>query len=107
MQREPVMAVAVLSTPASMTAAQYDRVSERLQATGADHPPGRRFHVCFGQGDHMMVFDVWDSTAHLQSFTTTLMPILADEHIEMAPAEPLEIHHLVDGGDSGALRTTI
>lgn len=37
----------------------------------------------------------------------TLMPILAEEQIEIAPAEPLEIHRLVEGGDASALRKTI
>ena len=35
------------------------------------------------------------------------MPILAGEHIDMAPPEPLAIHDLIDAGDSTALRTTI
>lgn len=56
-----VMAVAFLSTPASMTAEQYDRVIKQLEGSGAGAPPGRRFHACVGQGDHLMVFDVWDS----------------------------------------------
>ena len=101
------MAVAVLSTPASMTAEQYHRITEHLDASRTGPPPGRRFHACFGHGDHLMVFDVWDSIEELDAFTATLMPILAVEHIDMAPPEPLEIHDLVDGGDSGALRTTI
>jgi hypothetical protein len=101
------MAIALLSKPTSMNAAQYDRVSEQLEAARAGAPPGRRIHVCFGQRDHLMVFEVWDNVEDLQAFGTTLMPILADEHIEMAPAEPLEIHRLVDGGDSRALRRTI
>jgi hypothetical protein len=101
------MAVALLSTPASMTAAQYDRVSEQLEASRAGAPPGRRFHVCFGQGDHLMVFEVWDNVEDLHAFATTLIPILADEQIELAPAEPLEVHRLVDSGESGALRKTI
>jgi len=63
--------------------------------------------VCFGHGDHLMVFDVWDSIEEFDAFTATLMPILAIEHIDMAPPEPLEIHDLIDGGDSTALRTTI
>jgi hypothetical protein len=54
-----------------------------------------------------MVFDVWDSVEELQAFGVTLMPILAKEQIEMAPAEPLEIHHLIEGGDASALRKTI
>jgi hypothetical protein len=101
------MAVAVLSTPASMTAEQYHRITERLDASRTGPPPGRRFHVCFGREDHLMVFDVWNSTEELDAFTATLMPILAIEHIDMASPEPLEIHDLVDGGDSGALRKTI
>jgi hypothetical protein len=101
------MAVAVLSTPASMTAEQYHRITERLDAIRTGPPPGRRFHACFGHGDHLMVFEVWDSPEELDAFTTALMPTLALEHIDMAPPEPLEIHHLVDGGDSGPLRKTI
>ena len=37
----------------------------------------------------------------------TLMPILAKEHIEMAPPEPLEIHRLIEGGDVSTLRKRI
>jgi len=63
--------------------------------------------VCFGHGDHLMVFDVWDSIEEFDAFTATLMPILAIEHIDMPPPEPLEIHDLIDGGGSRALRRTI
>ena len=101
------MAVAVLSAPASMTAEQYHRISERVDASRTGPPPGRRFHACFGHGDQLMVFDVWDSVEELDAFAATLMPILAVEDIEMAPLEPLEIHDLIDGGDSRALRRTI
>jgi hypothetical protein len=101
------MAVAFLSTPASMSAEQYDRVTKQLEASGAGDPPGRRFHACFGPADHLTVFDVWDSAEQLQAFAMTLMPILATEQIEMASAEPLEIHRLVEGGDASVLRKTI
>jgi hypothetical protein len=101
------MAVAVLFAPASMTAEQYHRISELVAAARTGPPSGRRFHACFGHGDDLMVFDVWDSVEELDAFTATLMPILAIEHIDMAPPEPLEIHDLIDGGDSRALRKTI
>ena len=101
------MAVAALSIPVSMNAEHYRRISEHLDASRTGPPPGRRFHVCFGHGAHLMVFDVWDSPEELDAFTATLMPILAVEHIDMAPPEPLEIHDLVDGGDSVALRKSI
>ena len=101
------MAVAVLSTPASLTAEQYHRITEHLDASRTGPPPGRRFHACFGHDDHLMLFDVWDSPADLDAYTATLMPLLTIEHIDMPPPEPLEIHDLIDGGDSTALRTTI
>jgi hypothetical protein len=101
------MAVAVLSTPASMTVEQYHRISARLDAARTGPPPGRRFHACFGTGDQLMVFDVWDSIEELDAFRAAQMPILAREHIDMAPSEPLEIHDLIDGRDSTALRTMI
>ena len=101
------MTVAALSTPASMTAEQYHRISEHVHASRPGPPPGRRFHACVGHGDHLMVFDVWDSAEELNAFTALLMPILAIEHIDMAPPEPLEIQDLIDGGDSRALRRTI
>jgi hypothetical protein len=66
-----MMAVAVLSTPASMTAEQYHQITEHLDAARTGPPPGRRFHVCFGHGDHLMVFDVWDSLEELDAFTAT------------------------------------
>ena len=101
------MTVAVLSTPASMTADQYHRISEHVAASRLVPPPGRRFHACFGHDDHLMVLDVWDSIEQLDAFTATLMPILAGEHIDMAAPEPLDIHDLVDGSDASAVRTTI
>jgi len=101
------MAIAVLSTPASMTVEQYHRISEHLAASRTGAPPGRRFHACFGHGDQLMMFDVWDSLEELDAFTATQMPVLAIEHIDLAPPKPLEIHDLIDAGDSTALRTMI
>jgi hypothetical protein len=101
------MAVVFLSTPASMTAEPHDRVIKQLDASGACDPPGRRFHPCFGSAHHLTVFDVWDCADEFQAFGMTLMPTLAEEQIEMAPAEPLEIHRLIEGGDAGGLRKTI
>jgi hypothetical protein len=103
----PAMAVALLFTPASMTVEQYDRVTTLLKASGSDAPPGRRFHACFGPAGHLTVFEVWDSVDELETFGATILPLLANEQVAMAPAEPLEIHGLIEEGDASALRTTI
>jgi hypothetical protein len=97
------MMIAVLSTPESMTAEQYDRLVEQFEASRASPPPGRRLHVCFGHRDHLMVFELWDSMEELQAFAATP----ASEHIAIAPAQPFEVHRLVHDGDSDALRTSI
>ena len=102
-----VMAVVFLSTPASMTAEPHDRVIKQVDASGACDRPGRRFHRCFGSAHHLTVFDVWDCADEFQAFGMTLMPTLAEEQIEMAPAEPLEIHRLIEGGDASVLRKAV
>jgi hypothetical protein len=104
---EVVMAVALLFTPTSMTAARYDRVVERLKASGVDAPAGRRFHACFGPGHRLTMFEVWDTMEEFQAFASTLMPILAEEQVELAPPEPLEIHSIIEGGDASTLRKRI
>jgi len=101
------MAVVFLSTPASMTAEPHDRVIKQLDASGAGDPPGRRFHLCFCSARNLTVFDVWDCADEFQAFGMTLMPTLAKEQIEMAPAKPLETHRLIVGGDASVLRTPI
>ena len=101
------MTVALLFTPASMTVEQYDRVTKLLKASGSDAPPGRRFHACFGPAGHLTVFEVWDSVDELETFGATVLPLLANEQVAMAPAEPLEIHGLIEEGDASALRKTI
>lgn len=53
------------------------------------------------------MFDVWDSMDEFQAFSTTLMPILGKEQIEMAPPEPLEIHSIIEGGEASTLRKRI
>jgi hypothetical protein len=88
-----------------MTAEPYDRVVKQVDASGAGDPPGRRFHVCFGSAHHLTVSAAWDSAEEFQVFGMTLMPTLAEEQIELAPAEPLD--RLIEGGDASVLRKAI
>ena len=101
------MAVAFVSTPTSMAAVRYDRVITQSAASRAGDPQGRRFHVRFGPAQHLTLLEVWDNAEEYQAFGLALMPTLAKEEIEMAPAEPLEIHRRIEGGDASALPKTI
>ena len=80
---------------------------QAVRRVRACDPPGRQFHPCFGSAHHLTVFDVWDCADEFQAFGMTLMPSLAEEQIEMAPAEPLEIHRLIEGGDASVLRKAV
>jgi hypothetical protein len=80
------VAIGIYFSPASMSKAQYDECMSKLEAAGAAKPAGRIHHSCFGEGDHLMVFDIWESMESFQAFGPTLMPIL--EAVKVDPGQP-------------------
>ncbi len=70
------MAIAIYLNPPSMSAAQYDEVMSRLDAAGAGAPAGRLHHVCFGSGDKLQIFEIWESQQDFGKSVQTTMPIL-------------------------------
>jgi len=70
------MAIAIYLNPPSMTAAQYDEVMSRLDAAGAGAPAGRLYHTCFGSGDKLQIFEIWQSQQDFGKSIETTMPIL-------------------------------
>jgi len=88
------MAVTVVFTPRSMTAAQFDEITTRLARAGAERPTGRLFHVCDGIGDQLRVIDVWESGEHLEQFGQTLMPILQDLGIDVGQPVVTPVHYM-------------
>lgn len=91
------MAIGVYFSPASMTAAQYDEVIKQLEAAGAGAPRGRQYHSCFGTGDKMMVFDVWESQETFEAFAGTLMPILQSLNIDPGQPDVMPVHNIIPG----------
>jgi hypothetical protein len=91
------MAISVYINPASMTAAQYDEIARRLDAAGAGKPAGRLYHACFGSGDKLQVFDIWESQQALDKTLETLMPIV--QEIGVDPGQPMvePVHNLIPG----------
>ena len=89
------MAIAMYFHPQSMTAAQYDEVIRRLEAAGAGRPAGRLHHSCFGTGDSMMVYDVWESEEAFNAFGATLMPILASMNLDPGTPDVMPIHNVI------------
>ena len=91
------MALALLFTPSSMTAEQYDEVIRQLETAGAGTPAGRRYNVCFGTGERLRVLDVWDSQEAFNAFGQTLMPILQQVGIDPGQPEIAEVHNIIAG----------
>lgn len=91
------MAVGTYFNPPSMNAEQYEDAIRRLEAAGAGSPKGRLYHVCFGSGNKLQVFDVWDSQESFDAFGQVLMPLLAE--IGLDPGTPMiePVHNTISG----------
>jgi hypothetical protein len=80
----------------SLTAAQYDATMPRIEASGEFPPDGLDYHVAFSSGGSFRVSEIWDSMAQFEAFAPRLMPILAENGIELAgPPEIIEIHNII------------
>lgn len=95
--KEEKMAVVLRFTPTGMTKAKYDECVKRLEKAGAGAPPGRLYHVCFGDPNNLRVSDIWDSRESFEKFGETLMPIT--EELGISPGEPevIEVYNIIPG----------
>jgi len=91
------MAIGIYFNPVSMTAAQYDDIIGRLDAAGAGKPAGRLYHACFGSGDKLQVFDIWESQQAFDKFGETLMPILQEIGLDAGQPMAEPVHNLIQG----------
>ncbi|HVS41173.1 MAG TPA: hypothetical protein VMU20_02785 [Candidatus Dormibacteraeota bacterium] len=89
------MALAIYFHPEKMSSAQYDEAIRRLEAAGAGRPAGRLHHSCFGTGDSMMVYDVWESEEAFNAFGATLMPILESMNLDPGTPDVMPIHNVI------------
>ena len=100
------MALGIYFAPSSMTAEQYNQCISQLKKAGAGHPAGRVYHACFGTGDKIQVFDVWESMTSFETFGQTLMPILHGLGVD--PGQPMisTVHNVIVPPARTASRTT-
>jgi hypothetical protein len=91
------MSIGIYFHPAAMKAQQYDETIRRLEAAGAGRPKGRLFHSCFGEGDSLSVYDVWESQADFETFGKTLMPILAEIGLDPGKPDIVPMHNMILG----------
>ena len=91
------MAISVYINPVSATAAQYDEIIRRLDAAGAGKPAGRLYHACFGSGDKLQVFDIWESQQAFDTFGETMMPIVQEVGVNLGQPMVEPVHNLIQG----------
>lgn len=97
------MTIGVYFHPSSMDAAKYAETVKRLQAAGAGEPDGRLYHVCFGSGTGLQVFDVWDSQENFERFGEALLPIL--QELGLGDTQPMiePVHNIIAPARSAAV----
>jgi len=91
------MAISVYINPVSATAAQYDEIIRRLDAAGAGKPAGRLYHACFGSGDKLQVFDIWESQQAFDKFGETMVPIVQEVGVDLGQPMVEPVHNLIQG----------
>ena len=80
----------------SMTAEKYDETLPHIEAAGEFPPDGLDYHVAFSAGGSFRVSEIWDSMQQFEAFGQRLMPILAEDGIELTgPPEVIEIHNVI------------
>lgn len=88
------MSILVRWSPVSLTAAQYDEATRRLnKVVGDGGPDGAEYHCCFGTDGNLKVSEVWESKEKFEAFGKTLLPILADVGIDPGEPEILPVHN--------------
>ena len=91
------MAIAMYFNPASLNAAQYDEIIGQLNASGAGTPVGRLHHACFGSGDKLQVFEIWESQQDFDTFGAALMPIIQQVGVDTGQPVVEPVHSVIPG----------
>ena len=80
------MAVAIYFHPPTLDEKQYRAVTGQLESQGDWPPAGLVHHSYFGEGNALMVYEVWESQAALDAFGQRLMPVLQENKVD--PGQP-------------------
>ena len=68
--------IGVYIRPPSLTIEQYKSIDDQVRASGVE-PKGMKLHACFGEGDGVAIFDVWESEEDFNAFADVLGPIVS------------------------------
>lgn len=80
-QRKAKTMIGVYIHPSGMNEDNYRTVDDQLRASGVEMK-GLKMHTCFGEGDGVAIFDVWESEEDFKAFAAHLGPIVAAAGLE-------------------------
>jgi hypothetical protein len=80
--------IGVYIRPSGMTEEQYHHIDDQLRAKGVE-PKGMKMHSCFGEGEGVAIFDVWDSEEEFEAFAAHIRPLV--EAAGLGPLEPMVV----------------
>jgi len=87
------MAICVHFVPEAMDAGQYHQAVKMIAEAGQGAPAGRLYHVCFGSGDKLQVFDIWKTQAEWDAFSPFVAKASEQLGVEVAS---IDIEHVVN-----------
>jgi steroid delta-isomerase-like uncharacterized protein len=86
----------------AMSAGVYDQAIRKLEQAGAANPPGRLYHVCYGDPESVRVLDLWESQEDFDRFGQTLGPILQELGVGSGQPEIASVHNVISGAAATA-----
>jgi len=93
--KEVNVAVAIYFHPPTLNEQQYRTVVDQLEKDGKWPPAGLVHHSCFGEGDGLMVYEVWESQERLDEFGQRLRPALQEHQVEPGQVQVMPVVNLV------------
>lgn len=91
------MAICVHFVPVSMNVAQYNEAVKLIAAAGQGAPAGRQYHVCFGNGNNLQIFDIWDSQDQWDTFSQTVMAVSQQTGLEVKQVTVEQVQNIITG----------
>lgn len=75
--------IAVYYSPEAMTESQYRDIVARVEALGIEFTANKH-HSCFGEGQQLAVYEIWESKAAWDAFESHLTPILDEVGVKLS-----------------------
>jgi hypothetical protein len=89
------MAICVHFVPKAMNAGQYNQAVTLLDEKGLGKPAGRLYHVCFGDGDKLQIFDIWESRPEWDIFSQSVATVSQQVGVEVASIDIEPVHNII------------